>query len=105
MPLAGRLDPGHDPFMMSLAGLISPWMPACAGIGAQGLPTPEPIDMGDLRRPATPNTALAAPPGFIVMPDIFTPEYAVPAEALYSAIARVALGEPRTAIAAEYPQY
>jgi hypothetical protein len=43
-----------------LMGLV---FPACAAAGAGGLPSPQAIDFTTLVRPATPNTALAAPRG------------------------------------------
>jgi hypothetical protein len=51
-----------------LMGLV---FPACAAAGAGGLPPPQAIDFAALARPATPNTALAAPVGATpVVPDI-----------------------------------
>jgi hypothetical protein len=69
-----------------LAGLL---LPACADAGAGGLPIPEPLDMSRLRRPMTPNTALAAPAGFEPSPDIATRPYEQPPDLLYAAIRRV----------------
>ncbi len=76
-----------------LIGLI---LPACAAPGAEGLPVPPPMDMAALVRPATPNTALAAPDGFRPAPDIVTRRYAVPPQRLYDTVRRVALAQPRT---------
>jgi len=79
-----------------LALLISLIYPACAGHGAHGLPMPGLMDMAHLARPASPNTALAAPAGFIPAPDIVTPVYPVPAAVLFAAIQAVATGQART---------
>ena len=83
--------------MMRLAALlVALLLPACRGTGADGLPVPEPMDMARLSRPGTPNTALAAPPGFAPAPDIETRRYPAPPEQLYAAIRSVALAQPRT---------
>jgi uncharacterized protein (DUF1499 family) len=77
---------------------------ACSGHGAEGVPTPPPMDMSRIVRPATPNTALAAPAGFVPAPDIVTRRYDVPPAALYAAVRRVAAGQPRTFLAIAYDQ-
>jgi uncharacterized protein (DUF1499 family) len=89
--------------MTPLAWLIGLVLPACAAAGAQGLPVPPVMDMGHIQRPASPNTAFAAPAGTQPAPDIVTPAFAVPAAQLYAAIRTVALGQPRIFLAAEYP--
>lgn len=83
-----------------LLGLI---LPACAGVGAHGLPPPAPMDMSRIERPASPNTALAAPLGFVPRPDLTTPVYPVPAPVLFAALRTVASAEPRTYPAAAFP--
>jgi uncharacterized protein (DUF1499 family) len=85
--------------MRIFALLISLIFPACAGIGADGVPVPAEIDFSHLTRPATPNTALAAPAGFAPAPDIVTRSYDIPPEKLFAAITAVATAQPRT-----YPQ-
>jgi uncharacterized protein (DUF1499 family) len=75
-----------------LLGLI---LPGCAGHGAEGVPIPAPIDFGQLVRPATPNTALAAPAGFRPAPDIVTRRYEAAPALLYAAIRAVAASQPR----------
>ncbi len=82
-----------------LLGLV---LPACAGEGAAGLPVPPPMQLAGLQRPASPNTALAAPKGFVPTPDIVTRVYAVPPERLYATIREVAASQPRTFLAASY---
>ncbi len=90
---------------MTLPGwLIGLLLPACAGVGAHGLPRPPLMDMTRLERPATPNTALAAPPGFVPAPDLETPVYPVPAATLYADLRAVAAAQPRTWLAAAYPE-
>jgi uncharacterized protein (DUF1499 family) len=88
--------------MNPIAWLVSLALPACGFTGAQGLPAPAPIDPAAIVRPATPNTALAAPAGFAPAPDIVTPPYRVPADRLFAAIRKVADGQPRTFPAALY---
>ncbi len=82
--------------------LLALLLPACSGDGAAGIAVPPPLDMAHLTRPATPNTALAAPAGFTPQPDIVTQPYGVPADALYAAIRRVAQAQPRTYLLAAY---
>ena len=59
--------------------------------------------MTHIQRPASPNTALAAPAGADPAPDIVTPVFAVPASRLYDAVIAVAADQPRTFLAAAYP--
>lgn len=89
--------------MTPLAWLLGLLLPACGASGAQGLAVPPPMDMAQLTRPASPNTALAAPDGFHPAPDLVTPIYHVPAPRLYAAIRAVAAAQPRTYQAAAYP--
>lgn len=88
--------------MRLAALLLALLLPACRGTGAEGLPAPEPMDMGRLARPATPNTALAAPAGFAPAPDIATRRYPVPPDRLFAAIRAVALAQPRTVLHAAF---
>jgi uncharacterized protein (DUF1499 family) len=89
--------------MTPLAWLLGLLLPACGAPGAQGLPVPQPMDVAQLTRPASPNTALAAPAGFRPAPDVVTPTYHVPAPRLYAAIQAVAAAQPHTYLAAAYP--
>ncbi len=89
--------------MTPLARLLGLLLPACGMPGAQGLPVPPPMDIAHLTRPASPNTALAAPAGFRPAPDVVTPIYPVPATRLYAAILATAAAQPRTYQAASYP--
>ncbi len=88
--------------MNPLPWLLSLIMPACGAVGAAGLAVPPPLDMAAIVRPATPNTALAAPAGFTPSPDIVTPSFAVPPIRLYAAVRAVAAAQPRTFLAAAY---
>jgi uncharacterized protein (DUF1499 family) len=94
--------------MFPLAWLIGLVLPACAAAGAGGLPVPPPLDVARLVRPATPNTALAAPavPGPHAAtpspPDLVTPVYRVPAARLFAAVQAVAAAQPRTFLAVAY---
>jgi hypothetical protein len=86
-----------------LAWLVGLILPACGAQGAAGLPVPVPMDMTKIERPATPNTFLAGPVGMKPDPDVVTDERDVPATALYEKV-RVLFGrQPRTYVAAEYP--
>jgi uncharacterized protein (DUF1499 family) len=88
--------------MSPLGWIAGLFLPACAATGAQGLPQPSVIDFAHLERPASPNTALAAPEGFQPHPDIITHPYTVSAPELFSAVEQVAAREPRTYPAATY---
>jgi hypothetical protein len=85
--------------LVLLLGLV---LPGCSGHGAEGLPVPPPMDFSRLVRPATPNTALAAPAGFVPAPDIVTARRALAPAALYAAIRRVAASQPRTYLHVAY---
>jgi uncharacterized protein (DUF1499 family) len=89
--------------MTPLAWIIGWFLPACASVGALGLPHPALMDMSHIQRPASPNTALAAPTGTEPAPDIVTPRYPVPAPRLYADVLAVAAAQPRTFLAADDP--
>jgi uncharacterized protein (DUF1499 family) len=89
--------------MNPIAWLIGLALPACGFPGAEGLPTPLPIDPAQIVRPASPNTALAAPPGFQPPPDITVPAFKLPAERLFDDVREVAASQMRTYQAALYP--
>jgi len=89
--------------MTPFAWIIGWFLPACAAVGALGLPQPVLMNMAQVQRPASPNTALAAPAGTVPAPDIVTPRYAVPAPVLFANVRAVAADQPRTFVAAEYP--
>lgn len=86
-----------------LAWLLGLFLPACAAAGAAGLPVPPPMEVSRIVRPATPNTALAAPAEFTPAPDLATPRYHLPARRLYAVMHGVAAAQPRTYQAAAYP--
>lgn len=88
--------------MNPLAWLAGLALASCGFPGAQGLPVPPLMDTSAILRPASPNTALAAPAGFTPAPDIVTPVYAVQADALFALIQQVAIGQPRVFPAAVY---
>lgn len=89
--------------MNPIAWLIGLVLPACGFPAAGGLPTPPPVDFAHIVRPASPNTALAAPGVFRPPPDIVTPPFNVPARDLFALVQEVANGQPRTYQAARYP--
>ncbi len=89
--------------MNPIAWLIGLILPACGFTGAGGLPTPPPMDTTQIVRPASPNTALAAPEGFKPPPDTVTASYPVRADRLFAQIQAVAAGQPSTYQAAFYP--
>jgi uncharacterized protein (DUF1499 family) len=89
--------------MTPLAWLLGLILPASGASGAAGLPAPQLMDVSHIERPSSPNTALAAPTGFVPAPDIVTPHYAVAAPDLYAAVLAVAASQQRTYPAAEFP--
>jgi uncharacterized protein (DUF1499 family) len=82
--------------MNPLAWLVGLILPACGFSGAEGLPPPSMVDVAHITRPASPNTALAAPAGFSPRPDIVTPAYHLAAPDLLAAMQAVAASQPRT---------
>ena len=74
--------------------LLSLLLPGC-GDGVAGVAVPAPLDMAAIVRPSTPNTALAAPAGFVPPPDVVTPVYDVAPATLYAAVRTVASQQKR----------
>ncbi|MGC8475540.1 MAG: DUF1499 domain-containing protein [Acetobacteraceae bacterium] len=91
------------PPMTPFAWLLGLFLPACGAVGAAGLPPPQVLDVAHLVRPASPNTALAAPAGFRPRPDLATHPYPLPAPALLARVIAVARAQPRTYLAASFP--
>jgi len=87
-----------------LPRLLAIVYPACATAGADGLPAPQRIDFAALARPRPRNSALAAPPGLHVLPDIVTRRREMPPLRLYETLKRVALAQRRTFLHAEFPE-
>ena len=92
-----------DVIMGILPLLASLFFPACATSGGAGLPLPGALAPVTIVRPATPNSALAAPAGFAPPPDIITPLYRLAAPRLLAAIEAVAASQPRTTLQVAYP--
>ena len=84
--------------------LLALVLPGCRGTGAEGLPPAVPIDMMRLERPASPNTALAAPQGFSPVPDIVTRRYTDDPDRLFARVGAMALAQPRTHAHAAFPE-
>ena len=89
--------------MTPLAWLLGLLLPACGASGAAGLPQPSLLDIDHIERPASPNSALAAPAVSDSARDLVTPRYPVPASRLYAAVLAVAHEQPRVFLAVEYP--
>jgi uncharacterized protein (DUF1499 family) len=90
--------------MSAIAWLVGLVLPACGFSAAEGLPTPSFMDTATIVRPATPNTALAAPAGFTPAPDVVTQPFGVSAERLFASVQDVAATQARTYPAARYPE-
>ena len=91
--------------MNPLAWLVGLLLPACAFSGAAGIPVPANLDFSHIQRPASPNTALAAPIGFLPVPDIVTRSYNFPVLQLYTALGEVAAAQIRVFPLAAYPEH
>lgn len=89
--------------MTALAWLLGLILPACGANGAAGLPRPVLADMTHIERPATPNTFLAGPAGMQPKPDVVVEAWTLPAPVLYQKARDLFAGQPRTYIAAEFP--
>ena len=89
--------------MTPLARLVARWLPACGAEAADGLPRPALLDMGQIARPTSPNSALFAPADVRPAPDVVTPVYEVAAQRLYEAVLVIAAAQPRTFAAATCP--
>ncbi len=77
---------------------------ALLGRGAEGLPAPQPVDFATLRLPPSPNTCLAAPPGF-PNAHLATPPLPVPADRAFEVLRRLPAERfPRTFPLAEWPE-
>jgi hypothetical protein len=63
------------------------------------------MDMTRIERPSTPNTFLAGPAGMTPAPDEVTAEQEVPAPLLYHEARIQFSGQPRTYVAAEFPDH
>jgi len=90
--------------LTALAWLLGLILPACGADGAAGLPVPVPMDMTRIERPATPNTFLAGPADMRPAPDTVTEPLPISAAALYEKARVLFARQPRTYIAAEYPE-
>jgi hypothetical protein len=86
-----------------LAWLLGLVLPACGAAGASGLPVPVLLDFARIVRPSTPNTFLAGPGGMTPAPDLVTSARAEPASALYRQAKVLFASQPRTYLAAEFP--
>jgi uncharacterized protein (DUF1499 family) len=89
--------------LTALAWLLGLILPACGADGAAGLPVPQVMDMAQIERPATPNTFLAGPAGMQPTPDLVVGEWHLPAPVLYEKARDLFAGQPRTYIAAAFP--
>jgi uncharacterized protein (DUF1499 family) len=87
-----------------LAWVLGLILPACGAEGAAGLPVPVPMDVSRLERPATPNTFLAGPDAMTAKPDLVTEIQPEPAAALYQKVRVLFASQPRTYVAAEFPE-
>ncbi len=57
---------------------------------------PAPGDISGILRPTSPNTYLAAPPGFVSVPDLATRQYQLTPDRLFATVREVIAAAPRT---------
>lgn len=101
--------------MSPLAWILGLALPAIGAEGAAGLPPPGLMDMTRIERPATPNTYLAGPADMRLIPNPAAPGPAVPdlvlepeattAEAVFASARAVFERQPRTYLAAVFPEH
>jgi uncharacterized protein (DUF1499 family) len=89
--------------LTALAWLLGLLLPACGAEGAAGVPAPVPMDMTRIERPTTPNTFLAGPADMRPAPDLVTESHTLPAAALYAKAEALFASQPKTYIAAAFP--
>jgi uncharacterized protein (DUF1499 family) len=89
--------------LTALAWLLGLILPACGANGAAGLPRPVLLDMTRIERPATPNSFLAGPAGMQPKPDLVLEPRQLAAQTLYDKSRRVFDSQPRTYVAAAFP--
>jgi hypothetical protein len=89
--------------LTALAWLLGLILPACGAHGAAGLPRPMPMDMNRIERPATPNTFLAGPAAMQPKPDLVVEDQRLPAAVLYQKARDLFAAQPRSYVAAEFP--
>jgi uncharacterized protein (DUF1499 family) len=86
------------------AWLLGLMLPACGADGIAGLPAPPLMDMTRIERPATPNTFLAGPGDMTPRPDEIVEPLRIASDKLYDRARGVFSVQPRTYVAAEYPE-
>lgn len=74
------------------------------GRGTDGLPPASAVDFDTLRLPASPNAALAAPPGATRERHLELPFLAVPPDVAWSVLRKLGDGMPRVWRMAEWPE-
>lgn len=72
--------------------------------GTRGLPPPQPVDFATLQPPASPNWALAAPPGATTLPHTAIPLLPVTPEAAWAVVQPLGSQFPRTWPHGVWPQ-
>ena len=87
-----------------LPRLLGLCYPACASDGIAGLPAPVLLDFSALAPPRPGNSALAAPPGLHVRPEIISRRRELPPRRLYDLFKTVALAQPRTYLHAAFAE-
>ena len=90
--------------MTPFAWLLGLVLPACGAEGAAGLPIPVPMDMTRIERPASPNTFLAGPSDMKPKPDVEIATRPRPATEFFDFARAVFERQPRTYIAAVFPE-
>ncbi len=74
-----------------------------AGCGTEEVAAPAPGNISEIRRPASPNSFLAGPAGFMPAPDLRTRRFDVGPEQLLAAMKGVMAAQPRVTALADDP--
>lgn len=74
-----------------------------AGCGMEEVAAPAPGNISEIRRPASPNSFLAGPAGFMPTPDLQTRPFDMAPEQLLAAIKGVMAAQPRATALADDP--
>ncbi len=91
--------------MRTIAGVVTLVAALLAGGCSMGeVAPPAPGDISEIRRPTSPNTCLAGPPGFMPTPDLQTRRFNLAPERLLAAMQGVMLAQPRVTALADDPR-
>lgn len=89
--------------MRAAAGIVMLAATFPGGCGVKEVATPEPGNISEIRRPASPNTFLAGPAGFTPTPDLRSRRFDLLPEQLLAAMKDMMAAQPRVTALADDP--